>query len=312
MSRFEPVTTKWPDGKAFAFTVFDDPDSQTIEGVRSVYDFLSNAGLRTTVGVWPCGPTRERNSPGETCAEVKYRHYIQELEERGFEVGYHNTTAHSCLRKEIAKGLDTFMDFFGKPPITMANHYNAEAIYWGRNRLTGARQFVYRAANLGREKLYCGHVENSAHFWGDMCKNKIRYCRNFAYHNINTLQVCPWMPYYDPDRPYVNYWFASSEGANVKSFLRLLSEENQDELEAQGGACIVYTHFGLGFVESGALNAHFRMLIDRLKRKNGWFVPVNTLLDHLATQHAESTITAHQRRSMELRWLWRKLLRGTS
>jgi hypothetical protein len=303
---------KWPGGKSFAFTVFDDPDAQTLRGVRSVYDFLADAGLRTTVGVWPCGPTRERNSLGETCADIEYRQYLQELNRRGFEVGYHNTTAHSCFRKEIAEGLDTFTDFFGPAPVTMANHYNAEAIYWGRDRLGGARQVIYRAATLGRQNLSYGHIESSPHFWGDLCKNRIRYCRNFTYGIIDTLQACPWMPYHDPERPHVNYWFASSDGKNVNSFLRLLSEKNQDVLEARGGACIVYTHFGLGFVEGGALNARFRLLIDRLKRKNGWFVPVNTLLDYLLLQRTDSAITAQQRRDMEWRWLCRKLLKGTS
>jgi len=312
MTRSDPVKIKWPGGKAFAFTIFDDPDSQTLSGVRSVYDFLSDAGLRTTVGVWPCGPTRERNSPGETCAGIEYRQYIQELSRRGFEAGYHNTTAHSCFRKEIAKGLETFTDCFGSAPITMANHYNAEAIYWGRDRLGGARQVIYRAATLGRENRFYGHIESSSYFWGDLCKNRVRYCRNFAYGNVDTLQACPWMPYHDAERPYVNYWFASSDGANVNSFLRLLSEKNQDELEERGGACIVYTHFGLGFVEGGALNDRFRLLIDRLSRKNGWFVPVSTLLDYLLAQRTDSVITAAQRRDLELRWLRGKLLRGTS
>jgi hypothetical protein len=63
---------KRPDGRAFAL-VFDDPDAQTLAGVRSIYDFLSNSGLRTSVGVWPCGPTREMNSYGETCAHIEYR-----------------------------------------------------------------------------------------------------------------------------------------------------------------------------------------------------------------------------------------------
>lgn len=306
------MTIKWPGGRSFAFTVFDDPDAQTLGGVRGIYDFLADAGLRTTVGVWPCGPTRERNSYGETCANTEYRRYIEDLSHAGFEVGYHNTTPHSSFRHEIADGLDRFATFFGNNPITMANHYNAEAIYWGKDRLSGPRQTIYRAATLGRQNLFYGHIEKSKHFWGDLCKDKIRFCRNFAYHNIDTLRACPWMPYHDPDRHHVNYWFASSDGATITSFLRLLSEENQDALEAGGGACIVYTHFGLGFLQDGALDTRFRLLIDRLKRMNGWFVPVATLLDYLLLQRTESVITARQRRDMEWRWLGRKLLRGTS
>jgi hypothetical protein len=302
---------KWPGNHTFAFTVFDDPDSQTLAGLRSVYDFLADAGLRTTVGVWPCGPTRETNSPGQTCQDIEYRKYVQGLSAGGFEVGYHNTTAHSSFRSEIADGLKVFADYFGQSPITMANHYNAEAIYWGRDRLSGTHRLLYSAATLGRN-TFSGHVEQSPYFWGDLCKNQVRFCRNFTYHHINTLRSCPWMPYHDPDRGYVNYWFASSNAKNVSSFLHLLSEENQDQLEAEGGACIVYTHFGLGFVRDGSLDPRFRFLIDRLKRRNGWFVPVGTLLDYLLSQRSDATISSAQRRKLERHWLGEKLLRGAS
>src|SRR5262245_598265 len=129
------TTIRWPDNRTFAFSIFDDPDAQTFAGLSSVYDFLSNAGLRTTVGVWPCGPTRERNSVGETCRNLEYRKYVQELSARGFEIGYHNAAPHSSFRQETADGLDAFADFFGGCPVTMANHYNAEAMYWGKYRL---------------------------------------------------------------------------------------------------------------------------------------------------------------------------------
>src|SRR6266496_486467 len=185
------IIMKWPDNRAFAFSVFDDPDSQTTTGLKSVYGFLSDAGLRTTIGVWPRPPIREPNSPGQTCGDLEYRKSVQELASLGFEIGYHNTTSHSSFRNEIVDGLDAFSDLFGKNPITMANHYNAEAIYWGRDRLGGAPQRIYSAATRGRNARYYGHVENSPHFWGDICKSRVRYCRNFTYDNINTLQACP-------------------------------------------------------------------------------------------------------------------------
>jgi hypothetical protein len=64
-----------------------------------------------------------------------------------------------------------------------------------------------------------------------------------------------------------------------------LSEANVDALEADGGACIVYTHFASGFVDaSGRLDPVFERRIGYLASKRGWFVPVSTLLDHLAAQ----------------------------
>ena len=86
----------------------------------------------------------------------------------------------------------------------------------------------------------------------------MRYCRNFVYSDINTLKACPWMPYFDPLRPYVQKWFASSEGDRAQSFLKTIGDRNQDRLVEEGGACIMYTHFGHGYVQDGRLNPAFR------------------------------------------------------
>ena len=43
---------RWPEDKAFAFTIIDDTDYATIENIKPVYDFLYDAGLKTTKTVW--------------------------------------------------------------------------------------------------------------------------------------------------------------------------------------------------------------------------------------------------------------------
>ena len=190
-------------------------------------------------------------------------------------MGYHNNAPHSSTRKEIIEGLDAFREYFGQDPVTMANHYNREAIYWGRARLTGLLPLALPADDPRQQhREFSGHVEGDESFWGDVCRSRIVYCRNFVFHDINTLRTCPIMPYYDPQRPFVNQWYASSEGANCASFNAMLTEAAQDRLEAEGGACIMYTHFGHGFADHGRINDQFRTLIERLSRKNGWFVPV--------------------------------------
>jgi hypothetical protein len=73
----------------------------------------------------------------------------------------------------------------------------------------------------------------------------------------------------------------------------------------------MYAHFGHGFVENGRVNSRFAALMERLSRKNGWFVPVGTLLDHLAAQRESAAITDRQRASLERQWLIEKLWRGT-
>jgi predicted TIM-barrel fold metal-dependent hydrolase len=74
----------------------------------------------------------------------------------------------------------------------------------------------------------------------------------------------------------------------------------------------MYTHFGHGFVQNGQLNPEFRRLMERIAKKPGWFVPVSTLLDFLKTRNGTTALNARTRRSLEARWLWEKLFRGTS
>jgi hypothetical protein len=59
--------------QGFAFTVFDDPDGQSLETTRLVCSFLADLGFRTTIGVWPLDIRREPNSGGspESCQPVE-------------------------------------------------------------------------------------------------------------------------------------------------------------------------------------------------------------------------------------------------
>ena len=132
------------------------------------------------------------------------------------------------------------------------------------------------------------------------------------FGDVNTLRVCPYMPYHDPNRSYVNLWFAAAEGGNVRSFTTTLSEVNQDRLAAEGGACILYTHLGAGFCDRGQVQPRVRLLLERLSGLNGWFVPVSTLLDYLRGAEGPRQINDRERRQLEIRWLWEKIRRGTT
>jgi hypothetical protein len=300
----------WPDDHRFAFTVFDDPDAQTLEDSREVYALLEDLGFRTTKGLWILEPP-ERNSPGETCESPAYREHCCEVQQKGFELAYHNGAPGTLTRSEIVRSLDLFRSYFGQDPTSMANHYNDDAIYWGTDRLKGVSQWIYAAVTLGSKKFY-GHVVGHPCFWGDVCRERIRYCRNFVFRNVNTLQACPYMPYVDPDRQYVRSWYAASEGANRNSFLRRLSEREQDRLEEEGGACVMYTHFGHGFVQDGRLDPEFKRLMARLAARKGWFVPVGTLLDYLGNGRGVHVLTPQERSRLERSWLAAKLVHGTS
>jgi len=304
----------WPDGKRFAFTIFDDPDAQTLAQSQAVYGFLGDQGFRTTMGVWTVEPGEaRRNSGGETCANPAYRSFAQELQSRGFEIGFHSAAPATLSRAEIASALETFQEYFGAYPETMANHYNGDAMYWGPARLSGAQQALYKMVTRGRERnRFFGEVPSHESFWGDLCRRHIRYCRNFVLRELNTLKFCPWMPYHDADRPFVNFWYASSEAANYPSFVRLMTSEAIDRLEEEGGAAILYTHFGHGYADGGKLDSRFKEVMQNVSKRNGWAVPVSVLLRYLESQGNGQTISYSARSKMERRWLRSKMFHGTS
>ena len=305
----------WPEGRAFAFTIFDDPDSQTFEAGKEIYTFLKDCGFRTTKGVWPSGAVRTPSDHGITCgSNPQYVSWLQELQAGGFEIALHNVTSHTSYREEVQQGLDHFAAYFGHHPRSMANHYFCEdALYWGEERVTGFNRLLYNALTLARNRnISHGHEKGHPCFWGDLCKERIRYVRNFVFASLNTLKACPLMPYHDPLRPCVNYWFASTEGSNVDTFVDQVTERNVDLLEQEAGACIMYVHFGHRFFLHEAIEPRFRHTMERLARRNGWFVPVSTLLDFLLSQKSNADLSDGERGSLERRWLLHKVRFGTA
>jgi hypothetical protein len=308
---------KWPGGKRFAFTIFDDTDHTTIHNGPPIYQLLSELGIRTTKSVWPIQGDDIPRIGGATCQDPDYLDWTRRLQEQGFEIALHNVTYHSSRREQILMGLEHFKGCFGTYPNIHVNHTGClDSLYWGDARLSGINRLLYniltRFKNRGR---FLGHLESSEYFWGDRCRRDIKYVRNFVYPEINTLAACPWMPYFDEKRPFVNYWFASSEGATCESFCRTISEENQDRLEEENGACIMYTHFGAkDFHQNGGPGPRFRQLMERLSRKPGWFVPVSTLLDYILENRGHHVLSAAERNRLERKWLGNKVFiaRGTS
>jgi hypothetical protein len=306
---------QWPEGKRFAFTVFDDPDFQTVDRGKPVYDFLADLGFRTTRGVFPgtrLTPAAERNV---TCLDDAHRQWLISLHERGFEMGWHGASPGTSKREQTEEALGRFREMFGAWPKTISQHYECkENIYWGDNRLSEpSHRFVYNLLTRWKNhNAFFGDKAGHELYWSDLCRERVRYVRSFVFSDMNTLAACPYMPYRDPDRPDVNLFYSSTGGHNAAKFIEALSEARQDQLEAEGGACIMYTHFAYQFVENGKLLPEFRRLMERLARKSGWFVPLGTLLDYLGQQKGIRTITAAERKALERRWLVHKVRYGTA
>jgi hypothetical protein len=305
---------QFPDNRNFAFTVFDDTDFSTVENTRPVYSFLADLGMRTTKSVWPLPSVQEAEIQGETLQDGHYLRFVLELKDKGFEIGLHNVRNFDSTRETICLGLESFRDRIGEYPRTHTNHsHNRDNLYWGPDRISMPLRLTLRIADAARARPSSkGHVAASSYFWGDICREHLSYVRSFSFREINLKRLNPTLPYHDPARPFVNFWFTSSEGANVRSFCETIAEAEQDRLQEENGVCIMYSHLSQGFCTDGRIDPRFRVLMTRLAAKNGWFVPVATLLDYLRQESRHPTIPGTERSGMEHRWLLQKIRNGTS
>jgi hypothetical protein len=271
---------EWPDNKDFAFTIIDDTDNSFIHNVEPAYRLLKECNILITKTVW-LFPPKDRFR-GVSLQDKDYLEFIRKLMNQGFEIAMHNVGSGVYTRDEIIQGIEEFKDLLGFYPYIHINHAsNPDNLYWGYKRFVPPLSWIFRLFKSRRK--YVGEDPNSECFWGDLAKARIRYIRNRAFGRINTHKCDPCMPYRVRSKDkYSNYWFSCSDGHTVHEFNDHVNEESIDSLEKEGGFCIVYTHFGYGFVdENGHLDRQFESSIQRLAGRNGWFVPVGQLLDFL-------------------------------
>ncbi len=308
--------TGWPDGRRFALTFFDDTDWATRENTAPVYDLLDSLGLRATKSVWMFRGAGEPTNAGATCEDRDYLEWVLTLKRKGFQIGLHNVAPSTSPRELTRSGLNRFRELFGDERLVHCNHVGCdENIYWGAARLAGWRRAVYNTLTRGRnEHNSRGHHEGDELFWGDLCRERVSYVRNFVFDDLNTLAMCPRMPYHDPSKPYVNYWFASANGSSLRRFLNNFTYEKIDRLVAGGGLCVAYVHFAAGFAAGGKVDAEFRRRLEYIAAQGGWYPTVSTALDYLraGATTVERSISAVDLRRLETRWLARKLVGGTS
>ncbi len=285
-----PIT--YPGGKRFAFTICDDTDMSRVETVAPVYRFLEELGLKSAKSVWPL-PNRGPKTiydVSHTLADPDYCAFIVDLKRRGFEITFHGAGMGSSSREEVIAALHRYEAVVGELPRVHTNHaQNRDNLYWGGGRVDNP---VVRWA-LRRDGLpadhYQGHVAGSPYYWGDLCAEHVTYVRNLTFDRPNLSSVNPSMPYHDPARPQVRYWFSAAEADDVWEFNQLLSPERQEALEREGGVCIVATHLGKKFAVDGRMNPETETLLQRLAGRPGWFPNLSELLDFLRQERgAES------------------------
>ena len=302
---------EFPGGKKFAFSILDDTDDATLANVRPVYMALRAAGMRTTKTVWPMGcPEGSRLFfAGETLENDAYLKFVHELADQGFEIASHGATMESSLRERTLKGLEFLRKEFGSYPRLFCNHgFNQDNLYWGSKRFQSPLlRGLFSWTRDSRSVTYCGDDESSPYFWGDCAVTYIQYVRNFTFRRLNMLEANPDMPYRLRGTKYVNFWFSTSDAPDVRAFNQLLTRERLDQLERDGGVCIVSTHLGKGFATDGKLDRDTDRILRYLSGRPGWYVPVSELLDYLRSKQGGRELSEWTRFKLEWQYVLDKL-----
>ena len=259
-----------------------------------------------------CPEGSEHFSSSQTLEDSDYRAFVADLQGKGFEIAFHGATMESSTRERTVAGLERFRTMFGVYPRIHANHaLNRENLYWGASRVDSPvlKRLVRRICDA-TSSYYQGHVEGSPYWWGDLCARHVTYVRNLTFSDINLLRVNPSMPYRDPSRPLVSWWFSASDAEDAEAFCRLISPAHQERLQREGGVSIVATHFGKGFVSSGRVVDALRERLESLAARPGWFPTVGELLDWMRARQPAAVLPQHEWRRMQWTWARDLLLRS--
>lgn len=265
----------------FAFIIVDDTDCAILPDIAEVYSLLAKNGIRSTKTVWSFPPKDEPKNYGGSLSDLDYSEWINNLSEKGFEIGLHNVGSGSFKRREIKQGLNRFHQVLGYNPKIHVNHsYNPDNIYSGDKRFGKFFQVLIRII-YPNYKGFDGENPRSAHFWGDLHKKYIKYSRNIELPSLDISKYFNQLPFiYKNKKKYSNYWYPVTFAPNPWMWNRLVNKKSIDKLEKNRGIAIVYTHFGYYHLESNEMDAKFVESINYIGKKNAWCVTISEFLDY--------------------------------
>ena len=283
-----PVKLLWtPHPYRGGFAILDHPDGATLERVRAVYDYLDSMGVRTTKTLWafePEGPSGIPPLPelvleGVTLESRAYRDYCVRLARGGFELALHGASAGNNRRGRTCAAFDRLERELGAAARTYVCHAkNAENPYWQGKAVVGGP--LRWAANLAGWRHRCsGEDPASPYYWGDVCRERVRYMRLFRTPEINTLGANPSMPYFEREKPCVRGWFTATDRsldrATRPDALALLAHEN--------GLCVSRQHLARHANPGGSgVTEEFDRAMRRLREAPDlWVDTAGTMLDRL-------------------------------
>ena len=287
---------RWPPHPYRAgFTITDDTDAADLASVRAVYDVLAAHGVRVTKTVWafpplePCGipalpPSIQR---GITLEDPGYLSYCTDLAAKGFEITLHGATAGNNRRATIERAFALLDDHFPPAHTYICHAKNADNPYW-QEKVVARGPLRWLVGAYARGHRCSGEDPASAYFWGDLCRERVRYIRLFRTRDPNTLAANPSMPYFEREKPYVRGWFAATK----RSFAAVTEDGVLASLERDWGLCVLYQYLyrwaepGTGHAGHPRARPEFVRGVERLAaHPRLWCDTATRLLDRVRLLH---------------------------
>jgi hypothetical protein len=171
---------------------------------------------------------------------------------------------------------------FRPAPTYVCHAKNADNPYWQEK--TVAKGPLRWMLELYARGHHCsGEDPESPYFWGDVCRDRVRYIRLLRTAEIDTLSVNPSMPYHEAEKPYVRHWFSATK----RSFRDCTTAAALDGLERSRGACVLYQYLCRYADPRHGVAPAFRAGLERLSSRPAiWVDTAGVLLDRLRRMQA--------------------------
>lgn len=273
----------WPWRAGFCIT--DDTDTAELATVRPVYDAMAAHGLTATKTVWAFPPAEPCGIPGlpasilrgVTLADPDYLDYCRELGRRGCEISLHGASAGNNRRETIVRAFELLDRHFPPAAVYICHAKNADNPYWQEKVVARGPLRALLARTVGPHRC-SGEDPASPYFWGDICRERVRYIRLMRTTRINTLAVNPSMPYHEVEKPWVRHWFSATK----RSFRDCTTDAALETLVRERGACVLYQYLCRYADPRGGVRPAFQAGLERLAgRRDVWVAPAGRVLDRL-------------------------------
>jgi len=168
-----------------------------VENIKPIYDLLETLGFRTSKTAWmkKCVGRSKNFYRSQTMEEPEYAEYVHSLKKRD------SRSVSTAPRWNRVLGINFGCPgkiqgtFRGIPEDSLQPCRKQGQPLLGSGTVQHAGiPSCLQIDPFFESTLLSGQDPESDFFWGDACRNHIKYMRNFCYDEVNVLKINPSMP----------------------------------------------------------------------------------------------------------------------